>query len=941
MILSKENQNNNSLSSRKFLITRIPVTDQEQTLNFLTDQPFDNTEMRDYYLKFNENQARTYFLAFKYTQTDENSLECPLVKDNYYLKLSHGSLGPNEKIILFKLPIPVFAREAIESYYNFLSIVTDLDHYKYERLLKLEFNHSYKVQYGRETPIDLKFFNQIFPRQIDYKERFEIPEEVISTGKADLFAKSILALSYLREQVAGQGLDENFFPIACGLYEEFGQEVAKQVLWGKITTQLQRKLLFNLLDDQVRYGHITFLFKFAAEKGWSKAETSNLFGEESNRIFKPAFRRITKFHLPYVSMYYGKNEIGSKVTILQSQQGTGKTHALLNMKNVQKVLYISHRKTLVYQCFKTFQKVMGSGSHYEKLSNAELENCEDSLFICVNSLDKISIEKYRGATVIIDEVDQVVSTIYGDNFKNQKDRVLAKLARLIDVSKNTFLVSADIPDSLFYYLEECIGIKEYEHLINGFSNHRSKKLYLYPSKEQLLDTIEQGIRNGSKIATGFSTKKTLGDVGQRIKQKFPDRKLLAVTSEEKGNIQVSEVLEDFSKIQEYDILLFTSVFGSGVDFNFDFCEDIYLVIDTEKTLSHWEVGQLMQRFRRAKSFHVFVVSRMNSNSDPQPISFENILDQALEQKKKKISHLAEFEWDDGNSTRKETVIELNKFEVHRALVEYERKFSSDNLSGLFIQLCRERGMEVISIKKDAGLVQKTTANPVQEKKDLNVETASLTLAARDIDLDEARSIKFKGYSNDEEKYALRKFNYKSLIGYKTNDKNSERDLKYALDNWPNPERLHDALVFFSIRPSEMLYVWEELGRKLEKYRGQLASFVDLFPARKAICDEMASYMVYGKRYTIKDLQVFSDYVRGNKAFIESTLSISIANDLKSPESVTKALLRKFGMRLSKVLKPDNQIYYQIKRQDWIFMNRSSRRIRGDLRSYVVKIGIPL
>lgn len=249
----------------------------------------------------------------------------------------------------------------------------------------------------------------------------------------------------------------------------------------------------------------------------------------------------------------------AEVVGLKAPKGTGKTEAIKRIVDRasqarKKVLVLVHRVQLV----QSICDRVGLRSIYELLNSREAKDREQSSAIsvemdhigyglCIDSLHPNSQAKFNandwdGATLVIDECEQVFKHLFNSSTcKGDRVSILQTLEALVQRIVNTggqvILSDADLSDVSIDFvkgLSQC-NIKPWI-VVNNWKPQQPWQVTPYDSKEAWLLGIEAAIKAGDRVLVTVDSQKVKGRYSSYAleavwSRSFPDKKILRIDSE--------------------------------------------------------------------------------------------------------------------------------------------------------------------------------------------------------------------------------------------------------------------------------------------------------------------------------------------------------------------------------------------------------------------------
>jgi hypothetical protein len=242
------------------------------------------------------------------------------------------------------------------------------------------------------------------------------------------------------------------------------------------------------------------------------------------------------------------------IIALKAPKGWGKTQHFLKplVADGDKVIALTHRtalgNALANQLDLTYRDQLDRGNGRfigpDGLPTGRIA-------LCVDSLLTLRPSDYEGATVVIDEVDQVIQHLLSSQTigsKGNRAAILSQLTRVLQAAKRVIGASADLSDSNLEYLSDLLGPNTPVHLIVSDTVAPGFDCYRYECPDTLIGAaiaaygteVARGA-NGGHIALAADTKATIQQVAKLVRDNVAGAIVLEVTSDTSGG----EIERDF------------------------------------------------------------------------------------------------------------------------------------------------------------------------------------------------------------------------------------------------------------------------------------------------------------------------------------------------------------------------------------------------------------
>jgi Domain of unknown function (DUF3854) len=304
---------------------------------------------------------------------------------------------------------------------------------------------------------------------------------------------------------------------------------------------------------------------------------------------------------------------------IKSAKNTGKTTALQKLVKTAKskkqpILLLTHRIQL--------GKFLSQKININWIGNVPNQQIPSrpkeslTLGICVDSLGKLNINDWKGALIIMDEVEQCLwHLLHSNTCKEKRVKILQIFENLISTVLQTggliIAQDADLSDISIDYLQ---GLSKIENLqpyilVNKWQPQQEKwpiTFYESLNPTPLIQQLEQDLLSGKKCyittdsrAGRYSCEtlsKYLRQKLQKLQNKYP--KTLIVSSHTTNTVGhcASNFTENINeKSQQYDAVFVTPSLGTGVSIETTHFDRVYGIF--QGVIPDWEARQALARVR--------------------------------------------------------------------------------------------------------------------------------------------------------------------------------------------------------------------------------------------------------------------------------------------------------------------------------------------------------
>ncbi|MBP5973381.1 DUF3854 domain-containing protein [Brasilonema sp. CT11] len=319
---------------------------------------------------------------------------------------------------------------------------------------------------------------------------------------------------------------------------------------------------------------------------------------------------------------------------VNSAKGTGKTTTLQTVVNQAKstnkpVLLITHRIQLGrFLCEKIGiqwgmgrrergkegRREGGKERYFPTLPHSHTPLSPDSLGLCIDSIWKLNPEDWRGAIIILDEVEQSLWHLLNSNTcKDKRVKILKVFQQLI----STVLISgglviaqdADLSDVSLEYLQGLAGMKIIPWVVvNQWKPQQGWDVTFYdsPNPTPLIHQLELDLITGQKCYVTTDSRsgryscetieRYLQERLERLQKQFPKTLVVSShTTNTRGHEAVDFVAAINQKVTEYNAVFVTPSLGTGISIDVKHFDRVYGIF--QGVIPDSEARQALARVR--------------------------------------------------------------------------------------------------------------------------------------------------------------------------------------------------------------------------------------------------------------------------------------------------------------------------------------------------------
>lgn len=603
----------------------------------------------------------------------------------------------------------------------------------------------------------------------------------------------------------------------------------------------------------------------------------------------------------------------AKVIGLVSAKNTGKTEFIAKQveqaqRNHQRCLVIVHRNQLAIALSNRF-----GIDHIEELKDSETGGilgyalCIDSLR--PNGKSQFNPDDWHESLIILDECEQVLWELLNSDRKSLKQNratILETLKDALQTATSTggqvILADADLSPISIEYIKGLIGNNpETWLLVNTFNpNQGKRKLYNYNSREDLLSSILDAIRQGKRLlihvgAREAKYKFSSTNLYSLLKELVPDLSVLVIDAEtvaEPGHPAYGCMANLSNTLANYQVVIVTTVIETGISIDDDLFDVVYGYGSGVQTVQQF--CQALERYRKDVDRHVFIRKCVSGNQ--YIANGETDPDYLLATEHKKANEIIKglSQADSIASVDDEHPHHLATWAKRASLINQDLKRYRDAI----LEKLAKEGYEILDPNPDVIYDSEGLGETITEIRDRNYdqETQAIADQPNPDDLTHKR-LKDKQAKTKQERYQERKGD---LCRALATDDLTQETVQKCDDGWLSQLTLH----FYMTTGKEFLR--ERDRRNLKKLGGESGKVCKkdvnrstLRPIQAALDFlDFQQFLDPTQQFTKQSLKEwFEQKVIPNRFQLKQLLGITINPDKDTAIAVVNRILAKFGLSL--------------------------------------------
>jgi hypothetical protein len=286
----------------------------------------------------------------------------------------------------------------------------------------------------------------------------------------------------------------------------------------------------------------------------------------------------------------------TKTLCIKSCYNSGKTKILERIfedLNFKRILFISYRQSLTNDIYGNFEKYKFK-SYLDKIYDSNRVVCQIESLYKLESNQDTNIPDYD--LVIMDESESLLNHFRSDTIK-EKEKTFDLMKNIIFNSKKLLMLDGDCSNRSYTYCDyfgksiilenECK--KDKKHMI--YTNHR----------KYFEQQIENDLKVGLKIIICSMSSKLASHYNKLYKDTY--KTILHCSDSDDALKENLKDVKNFWKL--FQLLIYSPSIESGVNFDMDHFDKIYVVLSTKST-SQRGLLQMMGRVRKLKDYDILV-----------------------------------------------------------------------------------------------------------------------------------------------------------------------------------------------------------------------------------------------------------------------------------------------------------------------------------------------
>ena len=319
--------------------------------------------------------------------------------------------------------------------------------------------------------------------------------------------------------------------------------------------------------------------------------------------------------------YLNFNNPNTKILVIESGKGTGKTRWMQDNLAEVPALFLSHRIALT----KDLANRTGSAHYLDNYAHNSKR-----LVICVNSLmSLLQSDTHKGAILVIDECTQVLRHLIGETCSANRQEILNALGNKVYNCSQLILLDADMNQETLDYFVKLFNYKDVQVTPDDITwvtnSYKSKNRVFkeFPNSESLQFNLLNDLKAGLNCYIACDTQSRVETISSLIDaSKIELKGKLTVHGSNSGQSQQADFIANVNELQKnYQAVIASPSLFTGVDISQPHFDKVYLFADGASATAT-DLLQASARVRTVSEVNFCVTSK----KDNELTDWQEILD---------------------------------------------------------------------------------------------------------------------------------------------------------------------------------------------------------------------------------------------------------------------------------------------------------------------------
>ncbi|TGK19032.1 plasmid replication protein, CyRepA1 family [Leptospira stimsonii] len=697
--------------------------------------------------------------------------------------------------------------------------------------------------------------------------------------------------------------------ILNSLLSHFNEETVRNLLSKNVNSELLTEWLVNW-SSQKPLESIDFVYQKAMDFGWSlkyylKSKNKNQDPIVYKDLPVPECADLV-INSRYVTTDSKLEKLNHKNLIIHSSHGTGKTEFVIEHLKGKEFIYITHREQLAREIHSRLQASGVKVNLYKDFNTQiALECLEGSLVICINSIHKLDKKYYENKVIVIDEFDQFVNHLHGKTCKKESALIFKRIGEFTSKSEGNIFLSADFPDIALSFIQKVLKKQECYYVFNKHIPNQGRRLFIHETQKSIISHMLNALNSDQKVSVASFSKKRAEGLAQALKKVYGDKKkIIYVVQDNKKHYNQEALLSNKALAEDYDVIIFSPVLSSGVDFNIEFSRYNYLLVNESIPMDHVEAIQMAHRFRNYEELHI----QCDKPWIPETQKKENQLGFLAQLRKTFKVHKLYIETIKDKLSKIKLkgsfAFMINAFIKEKYQNHLLRYFFMNLINGLSrrgyiadfldVELAKEKKSQYETVLKFYCPRKKNNQTNLLREIEKSM-TFEMITSLRMISEGNYYRFKIEGTKSTVEQKLMIAYEIRNVVGYADNDPQSKEDLKVYIEKKVTIKKFSEQLQNYALLTlPEKIWLLTDRGANEKTTPNNFESRT----LKSNLMNEIWK-LIPRTEFKYQDLDAVVDFIKLNRERIERHLFKVTPVYIKYPTKFISQFLELLGIDLSK------------------------------------------